>query len=73
MSDTLLREKNQITLPGDIVQSAGLSPSDRIACRFEGGEIIGRKLEGAKGQRIQVGSFGERFLDALAGRCGAGK
>ncbi|HET7624691.1 MAG TPA: hypothetical protein VFM25_05445 [Verrucomicrobiae bacterium] len=44
MSDTLLREKNQITIPGDIVRAAGLSPSDRIAWRFEHGEIHGRKV-----------------------------
>jgi hypothetical protein len=44
MSDTFLREKNQITLPNDIVQAAGLSPSDRINWRFEHGEIVGRKL-----------------------------
>ena len=51
MSDTFLREKNQITLPGDIVQAAGLSPSDRINWRFEHGEIVGRKLEGEKTRR----------------------
>ena len=51
MSDTFLREKNQITLPGDIVQAAGLSPSDRINWRFEHGEIVGRKLEAEKIRR----------------------
>jgi hypothetical protein len=47
MSDTLLREKNQITIPGDIVRAAGLSPSDRIAWRFEHGEIHARAKGGA--------------------------
>lgn len=51
MSDTFLREKNQITLPSDIVQAAGLSPSDRIDWRFEHGEIVGRKLVNGKTRR----------------------
>ena len=46
MNDTLLREKNQVTLPTEIVEAAGLTPTkDRIDWRFEAGEIRGRKLE----------------------------
>ena len=52
MSDTLLREKNQITLPGDVVNAAGLSPSDRIDWRFENGEIRGRKVTSQPSRRI---------------------
>lgn len=45
MNDTLLREKNQVTLPTEIVDAAGLVPSkDRIVWRYEAGEIRGRKL-----------------------------
>ncbi len=44
MSGTLLRNKNQITLPVNVVKAAGLATSDRIAWRFEQGEIRGRKL-----------------------------
>ena len=45
MQDTLLRERNQITLPGDVVEAAGLVPKrDRIVWRYEGGEVRGRKL-----------------------------
>ena len=45
MNDTLLREKNQVTLPTEIVEAAGLTPTkDRIDWRFEAGEIRGRKL-----------------------------
>ncbi len=51
MSDTFLREKNQITLPSDIVQAAGLSLSDQINWRFEHGEIVGRKLEAQETRR----------------------
>src|SRR5438552_5279891 len=46
VNDTLLREKNQITLPTEIVEAAGLTPTkDRINWRFESGEIRGRKLD----------------------------
>jgi len=45
VNDTLLREKNQITLPTEIVEAADLTPTkDRIDWRFEAGEIRGRKL-----------------------------
>jgi len=45
VNDTLLREKNQVTLPTEIVEAAGLTPTkDRIDWRFEAGEIRGRKL-----------------------------
>ena len=45
MQDTLLRDKNEITLPGEVVEAAGLRPGrDRIAFRWEGGEIRGRPV-----------------------------
>jgi len=45
MNDTMLRDKNQITLPTEVVQAAGLVPcKDRVAWRFEQGEIRGHKL-----------------------------
>lgn len=44
MSATVLREKNQTTLPADVVEAAGLKPSDQVDWRFEEGEIRGRKL-----------------------------
>lgn len=48
MNDTLLREKNQVTLPGEVVEAAGLVPQhDRISWRFEGGEIRGRRAHHA--------------------------
>src|SRR5258705_5481673 len=35
VNDTLLREKNQVTLPTEIVEAAGLTPTkDRIDWRF---------------------------------------
>jgi len=44
VNDTLLGEKNQITLPDEVIEAAGLVPKrDRIAWRFENGEIRGRK------------------------------
>jgi bifunctional DNA-binding transcriptional regulator/antitoxin component of YhaV-PrlF toxin-antitoxin module len=44
MSATVVREKNQTTLPADVVEAAGLKPSDKVEWRFEDGEIRGRKL-----------------------------
>ena len=41
MNDTLLRKKNQVTLPAEIVEAAGLTIKDRIDWRFEAGEIRG--------------------------------
>ena len=44
MPSSLLRDRNQITLPGEVVEAAGLVPQhDYIAWRFESGEIRGRK------------------------------
>ena len=44
MRASLLRERNQVTLPGEVVEAAGLVPQhDYIAWRFESGEIRGRK------------------------------
>jgi len=44
VSDTLIERKNRVTLPKDVIDAAGLAPGDRIAWRFEAGEIRGRKL-----------------------------
>jgi len=44
MRASLLRERNQVTLPGEVVEAAGLVPqTDYISWRFESGEIRGRK------------------------------
>jgi hypothetical protein len=44
MRASLLRDRNQVTLPGEVVEAAGLVPQhDYIAWRFESGEIRGRK------------------------------
>ena len=44
MRASLLRDRNQVTLPEEVVQAAGLVPQqDYIAWRFESGEIRGRK------------------------------
>ena len=51
MTSTLLRERNQITIPDPVVQAAGLHPQkDFIEWRFGGGEIRGRKLVPAPGR-----------------------
>ena len=44
MRASLLRDRNQVTLPEELVEAAGLVPQqDYIAWRFESGEIRGRK------------------------------
>jgi hypothetical protein len=45
MSETLLRPKNEITLPNEILDAAGLVPGrDRLTWRFERGELHARKV-----------------------------
>lgn len=48
MSATAIRDQRQTTLPQDVAEAAGLRPGDQVEWRFEGGEIRGRKLEGAE-------------------------
>jgi hypothetical protein len=44
MAATTLREKNQTTIPMDVVDAAGIKVKDRIEWSFEDGKIVGRKL-----------------------------
>jgi len=44
MNATVLREKRQITLPGAVLQAAGVQVNDVLEWRFEAGEIRGVKL-----------------------------
>jgi bifunctional DNA-binding transcriptional regulator/antitoxin component of YhaV-PrlF toxin-antitoxin module len=48
MSATVVRERNEITLPGDILEAAGIHVKDQVEWRFEDGEIRGRKLDPAQ-------------------------
>ena len=55
VNDTLLREKNQVTLPTELVEAAGLTPTkDRIAWRFEDGELRGRKVVTARPPKTKL-------------------
>jgi bifunctional DNA-binding transcriptional regulator/antitoxin component of YhaV-PrlF toxin-antitoxin module len=45
MSATVVREKNQTTLPADVLEAAGIRPKDQVDWTFEDGKIIGRKLQ----------------------------
>lgn len=44
MSATVVREKNQTTLPADVLEAAGVRPKDHVDWSFEDGKIVGRKL-----------------------------
>ena len=44
MSATVVREKNQTTLPADVLEAAGVRPKDQVDWTFEDGKIVGRKL-----------------------------
>ena len=44
MSATIVREKNQTTLPAEVLEAAGIRPKDQVDWSFEDGKIIGRKL-----------------------------
>jgi bifunctional DNA-binding transcriptional regulator/antitoxin component of YhaV-PrlF toxin-antitoxin module len=45
MSATIVREKNQTTLPADVLEAAGIRPKDQVEWSFEDGKIVGRKLQ----------------------------
>ncbi len=44
MSATIVRAKRQTTLPEDVCQAAGIRIRDQVDCRYQDGEIRGRKL-----------------------------
>jgi bifunctional DNA-binding transcriptional regulator/antitoxin component of YhaV-PrlF toxin-antitoxin module len=44
MSSTIVRERNQTTLPADVLEAAGVRVKDQVDWTFEDGKIIGRKL-----------------------------
>lgn len=48
MSATIVRERNQTTLPADVLAQAGIGPKDQVDWTFEDGKIVGRKLEPIK-------------------------
>jgi len=48
MSATVVREKNQTTLPADVLKAAGVRVKDQVDWTFEDGKIVGRKLVPAK-------------------------
>lgn len=48
MSATIVGEKNQTTLPDEVVEAAGIRPNDQVDWSFENGKIIGRKLTSEK-------------------------
>ena len=55
MRVSLLRDRNEVTLPGEVVEAAGLvAQQDYIAWRFEAGEIRGRKQSAAPGRAGRV-------------------
>jgi bifunctional DNA-binding transcriptional regulator/antitoxin component of YhaV-PrlF toxin-antitoxin module len=45
MSATIVRAKNQTTLPADVLAAAGIRPKDQVDWSFEDGKIIGRKMQ----------------------------
>ena len=64
MSATVVREKNQTTLPADVVEAAGIRPKDQVDWSFEDGKIIGRKLmpEKDEGPRLTVVKKKGRYM-----------
>jgi hypothetical protein len=48
MSATVVRERNQTTLPADVLAAAGVRVKDQVDWTFEDGKIVGRKLVPAK-------------------------
>jgi bifunctional DNA-binding transcriptional regulator/antitoxin component of YhaV-PrlF toxin-antitoxin module len=44
VSATIVRERNQTTLPAEVLAAAGVRVKDQVDWTFEDGKIIGRKL-----------------------------
>ena len=53
MNATIVRAKRQTTLPEEVCEAAGIRVRDRVAWRFEDGEIRGRKLVPAR-ERVRT-------------------
>jgi hypothetical protein len=65
VSATLVRNKNQTTIPADVLAAAGIRPRDQVEWRYEAGEIRGVKLVPAKedgGALTLVKKNGRHFL-----------
>jgi bifunctional DNA-binding transcriptional regulator/antitoxin component of YhaV-PrlF toxin-antitoxin module len=45
MSATVVRDRNQTTLPADVLEAAGIQVKDQVDWTFEDGKIVGRKLK----------------------------
>lgn len=44
MSASIVRERNQTTLPSEVLAAAGVRVKDQVDWTFEDGKIVGRKL-----------------------------
>ena len=71
MSATVVRKKNQTTLPSDVLEAAGIRPKDQVDWTFEDGKIVGRKLvpagEDGRGRSL-VKKNGRMILTPKLGR-----
>jgi len=54
VSATIVRKKNQTTLPAEVLAAAGIKPKDQVDWRFEDGEIRGRKLVPAEDEKPRL-------------------
>lgn len=69
MSATIVREKNQTTLPADVLEAAGIRPRDQVDWSFEDGKIVGRKLVTEKEEELTlVRKGGHLMLSKKLGR-----
>ncbi len=71
MSATIVRAKNQTTLPADVLAAAGIRPKDQVDWTFENGKIVGRKLVRAQAEgttRTMVKINGRFILSPKLGR-----
>jgi hypothetical protein len=69
VSATIVRKKNQTTLPAEVLAAAGIRPKDQMDWSFEDGKIIGRKLVPEPGEKLTlVRKNGRLMLSRKLGR-----
>lgn len=62
MNATELRPKRQITLPAEVCKAGGLSVNDKLEWAFEGGCVVGRRLERKESPLVEPVKRGGRLM-----------
>ncbi|HEX3800980.1 MAG TPA: hypothetical protein VH413_19970 [Verrucomicrobiae bacterium] len=68
MSATIVRKKNQTTLPADVLAAANIQARDQVEWRFEDGEIRGVKLIPKKNEAPRLTVVKRKGRHMLSGK-----